>query len=150
MNNNQHRLEDLIGHNMEYAQTLYKRYITDPSTVPADWRNVFEQPDADWALFFQEEQDQQSLDPSLFHPSRNNTGAQDGTGQCLRPNDVQQSVWALMMIHAFRARGHTNAQLEPFGASYQCQALSRVGSQAFWIYRCRYGHRYLYWRGAGT
>ncbi|MHA7872894.1 MAG: thiamine pyrophosphate-dependent enzyme, partial [Hyphococcus sp.] len=128
----------LSGVNAHYLEEMYARYAADPTSVDADWRAFFEQDDAEGG-------DAASLRaPSWartdWPPAVNGelTAALDGdwgaletelktkiekraeaAPQAMSENDVRQatkdSLRALMLIRAYRIRGHLIADLDPLG-----------------------------------
>ena len=107
--------EEMIGANAAYAQSLYKHYQKDPASVPSDWRRMFEQASEDWALFFQEQMNQKPLARGISGRGLSLASNENSAGVCMQPKDVQQSVAALMMVRAYRSRGHLSAKLDPLG-----------------------------------
>jgi 2-oxoglutarate dehydrogenase E1 component len=131
----------LYGGNAAYIEDLYARYQADPSSVDAEWQNFFaslKDPAADVAKSARGASWRKSNWPQ---PARDElVSALDGQwaevekglsdkikakaqkgGVELSAADVQQatrdSVRALMLIRAFRARGHLHANLDPLGLS---------------------------------
>ncbi len=114
------KLDVLTGINKQYLQRIYKQYLENPSSVPEDWQTLFETLGDNLETFLREELLEQEVDAALFHKLRGNQGYQsqaslNTAGFCIEKEDVKRSVAALMMIHAYRALGHTNAQLDPLG-----------------------------------
>ncbi len=129
----------LDGANATYIDELYARYEKDPSSVDPDWVDFFkslkDQP-ADVAKNAQGPSWEKANWPAT--PNDDLTSALDGnwaqvekavggkiaakaqaTGSNLTSADVQQatrdSVRALMLIRAYRMRGHFHANLDPLG-----------------------------------
>jgi len=129
----------LYGANAPYIEDLQARYSRDPASVEAEWRSFFEGlqdlPDdvaaetrgpswrrADWPPL---------VNGELVAALDGNWGATEavigekirkgvtGRGAEISPGQVQQatrdSVRAIMMIRAYRARGHFHANLDPLG-----------------------------------
>ncbi|MES2601791.1 MAG: 2-oxoglutarate dehydrogenase E1 component [Pseudomonadota bacterium] len=133
----------LDGANATYIDQLYARYEKDPSSVDPDWVDFFktlkDQP-ADVAKNAQGPSWEKANWPTT--PTDDLTNALDGnwaqvekavggkiaakaqaTGSTLTSADVQQatrdSVRALMLIRAYRMRGHFHANLDPLGIEGQ-------------------------------
>ncbi|MCR6733542.1 MAG: 2-oxoglutarate dehydrogenase E1 component [Afipia sp.] len=133
----------LDGANATYIDELYARYEKDPSSVDPDWVDFFkslkDQP-ADVAKNAQGPSWEKANWPAT--PNDDLTSALDGnwaqvekavggkiaakaqaTGSNLTSADVQQatrdSVRALMLIRAYRMRGHFHANLDPLGIEGQ-------------------------------
>jgi 2-oxoglutarate dehydrogenase E1 component len=130
----------LDGGNAAYIEDLYARYQQNPSSVDESWRTFFEQMKGDDGLAIEKS----AKGPSWKKPgwplvaNGELVAALDGNwaateiavgnkikgkaqarGVELSEADVQQatrdSVKALMMIRAFRMRGHLEAKLDPLG-----------------------------------
>ena len=137
------RTSFLYGGNAPYIEDLYARYQTDPNSVDAEWQAFFkslkdEQAQAlrsadgpswkrpDWPLRARSEL-VSALDGDWHEVERAigdklKARAQTG-GVELSPAHVQQatrdSIHALMLIRAYRARGHFHANLDPLGLEPQ-------------------------------
>ncbi len=134
-----HASSFLQGHNAEYVEQLYARYADNPDAVDESWRSYFKalgdaEPDVR----------AEAAGPAWFRtdwppqPSDDLTAALDGQwpaepkkaaekikekaeekGVELSDSQVQQAVLdslrALMLIRAYRIRGHLAADLDPLG-----------------------------------
>ena len=96
---------------VDYLEQLYVRYKEDPSQVPSQWRELFE----DWAA-----QDDVAGRPALRPTMRpasmfNPPSGADGRpqGEDLRLARVQERVDQL--IRNYRVRGHIIAKVDPLG-----------------------------------
>ncbi|MEI6572013.1 MAG: 2-oxoglutarate dehydrogenase E1 component [Alphaproteobacteria bacterium] len=127
----------LYGGNAAYIEQLEARYAKDPSSVSAEWREFFEALKDDPASVEKSAAGASWKKPNWpVTPRTDLVSALDGNwaevekaiGDKLKgkadagkaavsPADVQQatrdSVRALMMIRAFRMRGHLHADLDP-------------------------------------
>src|SRR5262245_34892336 len=133
------RTSFLYGGNADYIENLYARYETDPTAVDAEWRAFFEglkdtradvmtsvqgpswqlphwprpaRSELVWAL----DGDWGELERSLGDKVKARAQA---VGVDVSTAEVQQttrdSIRALMLIRAYRARGHFYANLDPLG-----------------------------------
>jgi len=129
----------LSGVNAHYLEEMYARYAADPASVNEDWRRFFEREagEADGGV-------SQAPAPSWaradWPPKVNGelTAALDGDWGAVEPavrekvakrmpqaslEDVHQatkdSLRALMLIRAYRIRGHLIADLDPLGLQQQ-------------------------------
>ncbi len=123
----------LYGPNAAWIEQLHAQYVEDPSSVPESWQDFFRQV-ADTA----ENAMKAARGPEWREPLKTQNGelvsALDGNwgteakkpakkapqvGPALTPQDlsqqVQDSIRALMMIRAYRIRGHLAANLDPLG-----------------------------------
>ncbi len=131
----------LYGGNAAYIEDLYARYQADPSSVDAEWQNFFASLKDNAADVTKSARGASWRKPNWPQPARDElVSALDGQwaevekglgdkikaraqkgGVELSAADVQQatrdSVRALMLIRAFRARGHLHANLDPLGLS---------------------------------
>ncbi len=125
----------LHGANAAFVEDMYARYLDDPNSVDPSWRTYFQSaPDAPDAVRGAVE-GPSWYRPELARPRTNEitalldgnwSGVQDRMETKARERlpkasivDVQSaardSVRALMMIRAYRTRGHLAAQLDPLG-----------------------------------
>ncbi len=137
------RTSFLYGGNAPYIEDLYTRYQNDPKSVDAEWQDFFKslkedqrQPGqgaegpswkrTDWPRVARNELisaldgDWTEVERALGDKVK--ARAQAG-GVELSPAHVQQatrdSIHALMLIRAYRARGHFHANLDPLGLEPQ-------------------------------
>jgi 2-oxoglutarate dehydrogenase E1 component len=133
------RTSFLFGANAAYVEDLYARYEKDPATVDAEWREFFQslkdkpadvtrsargaswarpnwpiRPNGDLIAAF----DGQWAEAEKKIGDKIAARAQDA-GVDLSKADVMQatrdSIHALMLIRAYRIRGHFHAKLDPLG-----------------------------------
>jgi 2-oxoglutarate dehydrogenase E1 component len=131
------RTSFLYGGNAAYIEDLYAKYEADPASVEAEWREFFEALKDEKADVTKAAQGASWTKPNWpVRPSGDLVSALDsdwtGTekkigekiaakaqtkGVELSPTDVQQatrdSIHALMLIRAYRMRGHFHAKLDP-------------------------------------
>ena len=132
------RTSFLYGGNAAYIEDLYARYETDPAAVDAEWRAFFQSlkddtptsPAGARSLLEKAE----LADPAQWRSGRGarrpmgrdrkgdrrkDPAKAQAKGVELSPADVQQatrdSIRALMLIRAYRVRGHFHANLDPLG-----------------------------------
>ncbi|WP_338693572.1 2-oxoglutarate dehydrogenase E1 component [Bradyrhizobium sp. 26S5] len=129
----------LQGTNAAYIDDLYARYEQDPSSVDAEWQDFFKSlKDAPTDVQKNAEGASWGRDNWPVTPRDELTSALDGNwaqvekavgtklaakaqakGAALSDTDVNQatrdSVRALMLIRAYRMRGHFHAKLDPLG-----------------------------------
>ncbi|MQX35795.1 2-oxoglutarate dehydrogenase E1 component [Roseospira navarrensis] len=120
----------LSGANATYIAELYERYLDDPESVDETWRTFFAEL-RDGAEDIRAE----LRGPSWSRPDRHVIGAPDpdapppdakkkGKAPTAEAADLSQdtirahtldSIRALMLIRAYRVRGHLEARLDPLG-----------------------------------
>ena len=134
------RTSFLYGGNAAYIEDLYARYETDPASVDAEWRAFFAEPEGRRGRRRQERAAAPSWQrpnwpprrTAIWSPRSTATGPRSKrrsatrsrprrrpSGVELSAADVQQatrdSIRALMLIRAYRMRGHLHANLDPLG-----------------------------------
>ncbi len=136
----------LYGGNASYIEDLYARYETDPGAVDAQWQSFFQSLKDDARDVTESARGPSWRRPDWPRPERDDlVAALDGDwtevgkaldakvkaqaqskGVELAAADVERatrdSVRALMLIRAFRARGHFHAHLDPLGLQPQTNA----------------------------
>ena len=129
----------LYGGNAAYVEDLYARYESDPNTVDAEWRTFFQSLKDEAADARKVARGPSWKQPNWPQPARGElvsalTGewieVEKAVGDKVKAKaqakgveisqaDVQQatrdSVRALMLIRAYRIRGHLHANLDPLG-----------------------------------
>src|SRR5437899_5328898 len=137
------RTSFLYGGNADYIENLYARYETDPTAVDAEWRAFFESLKDTPADVMTSIHGPSWQRPHWPQPARSElVSALDGdwgelerslgekvkaraqaAGVDFSAAEVQQttrdSIRALMLIRAYRARGHFHANLDPLGLEPQ-------------------------------
>ena len=129
----------LYGGNAAYVEDLYARYADDPGSVDEQWRAFFGALKEDDRIVVRNAEGASWTRPNWPIPVNgelvsaldgNWTQVEKAVGEKIRakaqakgaevaPADVQQatkdSVRAIMMIRAYRMRGHLHANLDPLG-----------------------------------
>ncbi|HEX2582256.1 MAG TPA: 2-oxoglutarate dehydrogenase E1 component [Dongiaceae bacterium] len=115
----------LSGPNAPFIEDLYRRYLDNPATVDPSWRRFFDELDEDTALVLKDMRGASwapralsgnghaPIDASVTlgeAPAERATGLPSGAE--LRKS-TRDSLRALMLIRAYRVRGHLEAQLDP-------------------------------------
>ena len=137
-NSTSHASSFLQGHNAEYVEQLHARYARDPNAVDAAWASFFKEL-GDSSADAQREADGPSWARTDWPPGPSDelTSALDGqwsepaqqaekiklkaadAGIQVSDADIKRavldSVRALMLIRAYRIRGHLAADLDPLG-----------------------------------
>lgn len=101
----------LYGGNASFVINLYQQYLNDKNSVPADWRLFFE------TLSAEEKQYLISDDRPPVWSKKQSLGLSLPVeeGETILFEQIRTSIRALMMIRAYRVRGHLNAKLDPLG-----------------------------------
>src|SRR6185503_5872757 len=132
------RTSFLYGGNAAYVEQLQSRYEANPASVDAEWRAFFESLKDDKASVLKGASGPSWQRPNILHANGELVAALTGDwseverslgdkikgkaqakGVEISSADVQQatrdSIRALMLIRAYRARGHFHARLDPLG-----------------------------------
>jgi 2-oxoglutarate dehydrogenase E1 component len=131
------RTSFLYGANAGYIEDLYARYEADPKAVDAAWQSFFESLKDDRADVERNARGPSWRRPDWPVPERNELAADDEWGRAsaaitgklqaqaqargveVTAAEVERatrdSIRALMLIRAYRARGHFHANLDPLG-----------------------------------
>ena len=83
----------LSSENAQFIETLYNRYLADPTTVSEEWRDYFSR-----------------LPTGTLRPE-----SQEGAERTTAVADIEQQARVLQLINAYRVRGHFEADLDPLG-----------------------------------
>ena len=110
----------LAGNNSEFINEFYADYISDPNSLPESWRNFFDGLSDDEKLIYE------NLKGPSWSPKKkinkikiklNDKNDSKETSQDLSLDSIKQaskdSVRAIMLIRAYRIRGHLIANLDP-------------------------------------
>ena len=122
--------EAIAGASSAFVEALYERYLADPASVDPSWRAYFDRLEAgatrvvshpswarsDWPDYGPRDDLSRALDPASLAPE-----TEEPEGAEARPprdrEDIRaatlDSIRALMMIRAYRVRGHLIADLDP-------------------------------------
>ncbi|MDX7987742.1 2-oxoglutarate dehydrogenase E1 component [Xenorhabdus sp. 12] len=99
----------LAGANQSYIEQIYEDYITDPNSVDASWREIFQQlPDVGLSGEQLHSQTRDYFRRLAKDTTRYHTSVSD-------PAMDSKQVKVLQLINAFRFRGHQHATLDPLG-----------------------------------
>ena len=110
----------LAGNNSEFINEFYADYITDPSSLPESWRKFFDGLSEDERIVYDNlngpswSREKRLKKPSLV--TDENKKNKESSLE-LNLNSVKQaskdSVRAIMLIRAYRIRGHLISTLDP-------------------------------------
>ena len=110
----------LAGNNSEFIKEFYADYISDPNSLPESWRKFFEGLRDDEKLVF-EDLNGPSWSPgkkikkpviSSFKETEEEKNLNDSDLKSIKQAS-KDSVRAIMLIRAYRIRGHLIANLDP-------------------------------------
>jgi 2-oxoglutarate dehydrogenase E1 component len=110
----------LAGNNSEFINEFYADYISDPNSLPASWRQFFDGLSEDEKLIYDNLKGpswgpQKKIKKSFSKLEENKVDNENTID--LNLNSIKQaskdSVRAIMLIRAYRIRGHLIANLDP-------------------------------------
>ncbi len=120
-NNNYKKTSFLAGNNSEFINEFYADYLSDPNSLPESWKKFFKGLSEEQKLIYND------LKGPSWSPSKKNkkivlssqkiNDDENEKGQNINLESAQQatkdSVRAIMLIRAYRIRGHLIASLDP-------------------------------------
>ena len=104
----------LYGGNSSYIEELYARYLTDPSSIDASWRAYFDDLEPENRGLFARSRAALQRKPERMVAANRNVpaaGLDDGAVKAL----IREHLRVIMLIRAYRVRGHLIAKLDPLG-----------------------------------
>lgn len=107
------RTSHLSGGNLVYVEHLYDSYLSDPNSVPEEWRSYFDQlPRVNG--YSNKDVPHSTVREQFLHISKNKTLSASGTAPASAVSEHEQKqVKVLQLITAYRIRGHQVAKLDP-------------------------------------
>ena len=110
----------LYGGNSSFIEELYARYLGDPASVEPSWRSYFDGLDAeDQALFRRARAALQPRPLGLAEPANLNRPVAAGLDDEATKTLIREHLRLIMLIRAYRVRGHLIARLDPLGLSHK-------------------------------
>lgn len=112
----------LYGGNSSFIEELYARYLADPASVDASWRAYFDELEPENRALF--ERARAALQPRAAHlrlvgaapaATAPATGALD---EAATKALIRDHLRVIMLIRAYRVRGHLIARLDPLGLTH--------------------------------
>ncbi len=120
-NNTYKKTSFLASNNSEFIKEFYADYLSDPNSLPVSWKQFFEGLSDEQKLIYED------LKGPSWSPERKNKkivlkpekNIENETVKDISLDSAQQatkdSVRAIMLIRAYRIRGHLIASLDPLG-----------------------------------
>ena len=110
----QRRSSHIGGVNAAYVDELYESWLTDPNSVPEDWRAYFEKlPTVDSAV--ESDVPHSAIREYFLLQAKNRSRVQKFGASAVSTEHERRQVRVLHLIAAYRNRGHQVAQLDPLG-----------------------------------
>ena len=118
----------LSGPNAPFIEELYAKYLENPNTVDPSWRKFFAELQDDSAIVLQDirgaswaprdrsvEISRNGQDDDIATAEAPGEAARPRTTSRDRQKAARDSLRAMMLIRAYRVRGHLEANLDPLG-----------------------------------
>ena len=108
----------LAGNNAEFINEFYADYISDPNSLPKSWREFFEGLSDKEKLIYDDLKGpswsrERKLKPIISKEKKDSESIQPETNVESIKESTKDSVRAIMLIRAYRIRGHLIANLDP-------------------------------------
>ncbi len=108
----------ISGGNAVYVEELYDTYLHDPSAIPEEWRDYFDQLPRVASSSAQDTPHSTIQEQfRLLAKYRPTNGESNIPAHAAAANHDQKQINVAQLIQAYRARGHTKATLDPLGLS---------------------------------
>jgi 2-oxoglutarate dehydrogenase E1 component len=117
--------------NSTFIEELYERYLTNPASVDASWREFFKQATngaasvserkASWAQVTSKVIGAVEQEEKPASGKDKKAAAAGGVSQADIEKFAHDSIRAIMMVRAYRVRGHLIANLDPLGLEVNTQ-----------------------------
>ncbi len=111
----------LDGNNYEFINEFYSEYLSNPSALPASWRQFFEGLSEEQKLIYNDlngpswspEKRKRKRKITLNEKNNENENSNYDVNLDITKQATQDSVRAIMLIRAYRIRGHLISNLDP-------------------------------------
>ncbi len=108
----------ISGGNAVYVEELYDTYLHDPSAIPEEWREYFDQlPRINNASAHDTPHSVVREQFRLLAKYRPSSGSTNTPAHAATADHDQKQVNVAQLIQAYRSRGHTKATIDPLGLS---------------------------------
>jgi 2-oxoglutarate dehydrogenase E1 component len=103
----------LQGSNLAYVEQLFETYLSDPNSIPEEWRSYFDKlPSVDG--YQGKDIDHSAIREQFGHIARNQRFLASNTAPAGVVADAdKKQTRVLQLINAYRFRGHQHAKLDP-------------------------------------
>lgn len=112
------------GANAVFVEELYERYLNNPSSVDESWRDYFKSiangqmrvnPQASWAELKKKVIGATDAEEAAAKTKKGDKKAGGGVSMQQMEQFASDAIRAMMMVRAYRVRGHLIANLDPLG-----------------------------------
>lgn len=103
----------LAGGNLAYVEQLFEKFLSDPNSIPEEWRSYFEKlPRVDDSITA--DISHSSIREQFLHIAKNRQAyAGTTTPASVTSEHEKKQIKVLQLINAYRFRGHQKAKLDP-------------------------------------
>ena len=107
----------LYGGNSAFLEGLYGRYLIEPASIEASWRAYFDDLGPENRILFERTRAASQPRPrgSAFQPANLNIAPAIDLDDAATKAIIRDHLRVIMLIRAFRVRGHLIAKLDPLG-----------------------------------
>ena len=106
----------LYGGNSSFIEELYARYLADPASVEPSWRAYFDALDPENRVLFERARAALAPRPRELRPVPANLNLPAaGLDDAATKDLIRDHLRVIMLIRAYRVRGHLLANLDPLG-----------------------------------
>jgi 2-oxoglutarate dehydrogenase E1 component len=111
----------LYGGNSSFIEELYGRYLADPASIDPSWRAYFDELEPENRALF--ERARAAIQPRPAHlrlvqPAAAPAALTGGLDEAATKQLIREHLRVIMLIRAFRVRGHLIAKLDPLGLAH--------------------------------
>ena len=104
----------LAGGNLTYLDELFEQYLTDPTSIPNQWRDYFDTlPRVEGAV--SGDMSHQTVQAQFLLLAKDRNRAVSAGGASVSSDFDRKQVQVQRLINAYRIRGHQRAALDPLG-----------------------------------
>ena len=114
----------LYGGNSSFIEELYARYLADPAQVDPSWRAYFDELEPDNRALFERARAALQPPPARLRLVESAPAAQGPTAsldEAATKALIRDHLRVIMLIRAYRVRGHLIANLDPLGLTHKEQ-----------------------------
>lgn len=97
------------GGNTLFLESLYEQYLVDPTSVPTDWRQIFNQLPGNLAG----EKPHKPIIHRFLQLAKEKPARQLNDQRSMSPIAAEQQAAVLRLINGYRFRGHQHADIDP-------------------------------------
>lgn len=110
----------LFGSNVAFIEEVYARYLQDKNSVDASWREIFDEMGDSLEVMLQNNKGaswapKQTKIVGYVDPEARAAANKNAKGGVASDQACADSINALMLVRAYKVRGHLFAELDPLG-----------------------------------